>query len=408
MTFQNSIRAAVPLIALGAWLSISPALATEPPIEKDAKVLLGDNVKGENWTIAPVVHSDGFVRIYTLNTPYGDFQVSGQHRLEERLQELRALQTLEKMSKTKVFAQAVSKAGLAPLRFGRDLLTDPLGTAGNVVTGVQNLFDETVATVSQKDQGRDPLLNRLVGLTAAERDLAVRLGVDPYSDFVPLRNGLREVARVMALGSISVDAALSAIPGGAGIAVSATSTASALNSSVYSKTSSEIAAEVDSKLTALGVDKNTVQLFINNHAYTPADQYAVAGALQQLGASNSDVFLSRAAKANNPDTAKAYRYRAELLAKESKRLGSIKTFAVVSGALLNRNADGELVAVFPFDDVAWTDHVSASLTRVSGEIANNHETKPPEFAATGTMSAMTQDELKKLGWTLMPLDAAAP
>ncbi|MBI3678443.1 MAG: hypothetical protein HY243_17680 [Proteobacteria bacterium] len=395
-------------VAFAAFLVLEPASATEAPVQRDAHALLGADAKGDNWTVAPIVASDGFVRIYSLDTPYGTFQVSSQRRLDERLHELRALQTLEKMSRTKVLVDAVAKAGLAPLRFGRDLVLDPVGTAGNLVNGVGNMFDSAVTTVSDTGSRRDPLFNNLVGITKAERDLAVTLGVDPYSDFLPLRNGLRSVARVMAAGDISVSAALSAIPGGAGIAVSASSTASALNSSVYSKTSDEIAAEVTKKLAALGVEQATIQMFVGNHVYTPADQFAVADALEKLGADNSEAFVSRSAAAADADVAKLYRYRAELLAKESSRLGSIKSFTVVSGALLNRNADGELLAVFPFDDVTWTDRVSGSLTRVSAEIAKTGEAKSPVLAATGTMSEMAETELKKLGWTLVPLNMSSP
>ncbi len=380
----------------------APAFA-EPATEPSAASVLGADVKGENWTVTPLVESDGFVRIFDVQTPYGNFRSISQRRMDERLHELRALQTLEKLSRTKTFVDAVAKAGLAPIRFGGDLIADPVGTTGNVVTGIGNTFDNVVAGVSGKDSGRDPMLENVVGVTAAERELAATLKVDPYTDFVPLRDGLADVARVMAAGDITVDGALSAIPGGAGIAVSAGSTASDLDASIDSKTSNDIAALVVGKLDGASVDAEATGKFVGNHFYTPEDQFAIAVALEKLGAANSTAFVSRAATADRADVAKLYRYRAELLAQESGHLGTLKSFEVVSGVLLNRDAGGRLVGAFRFDDIAWTDKVAQSMAQLSAAIAASGEKQPPLFATTGGLSPTAEGELKKLGWTTVAL-----
>jgi hypothetical protein len=392
------------LVVAAALCSSATAQATESPIQGNAQALLGADVKGENWTVAPLVESDGFIRLYTIETPYGTFQVDGQRRMNERLDELRALQVLEKMSRTKAFGDAVVKAGMAPIRFGADLVTDPVATTGNFFTGVGNMFDNVVSSVSGKGSGRDPVLENISGMTGAERGLARTLGVDPYSDFVPLREGLADVARVMAAGDISVSAAISAIPGGAGIAVSAGSTADDLSTSIYSKTSNEIQDIVIAKLKGLGVNALVIDKFVKNHFFTPSDQFAIAVALEKLNAADSQAFVSRASEADSADVAKLNRYRAELLAKESLHLGTLKSFEIVSDVVLNRDAAGRLVAAFPFDDVAWTDTVSRSLTRISAEIAKRGESQKPVFATSGGVSAMAQDELIKLGWTIVKLD----
>ena len=89
-------------IAIAALIVAAPlSQAAEPPPETTATSVLGAEVKGANWTVAPTVRSDGFVRLYAVETPYGDFQVNGHRRMSERLQELRALKLLEEMSETR-------------------------------------------------------------------------------------------------------------------------------------------------------------------------------------------------------------------------------------------------------------------------------------------------------------------
>ncbi len=393
---------------LSAFAAMPPAAKTpaaaavETAPDVTAQSLLGADVKGENWEVAPAVRSDGFLRLFSVKTPYGDFQVNGVRRMKERINELRALQVLDKMSRTKAFGDALAKAGMAPIRFGRDLILDPVETTGNLVSGVGKMFNNIASNVSHRSASRDPLLESVSGITKAERDLAIDLNVDPYTDFTPLRKGLEDVAHAIAAGDLTVTAAISAIPGGAGIAVGATSTASTVAASIADKTSIEIAMLVTKKLQGLGVDDATIKTFVANTLFTPADEYAIADALETLHADNSTAFIVRANAAGSVDVAKFTRYRAELLAKESARLGTLKDFVIVSDIAINRDAKGRLVAAFPFDGVYWTDAVSKSLTRLSTD--DKSVNRPRAIASTGALSRMATAELKKLAWATMKLN----
>ena len=86
------------------------------------------------------------------------------------------------MSRSDEFGKALTNAGLAPIRFGRDLILDPVETTGNVVSGIGKMFANVAAGVSGRGGGRNSALGSITGETAAERELAFRLGVDPYTD----------------------------------------------------------------------------------------------------------------------------------------------------------------------------------------------------------------------------------
>ena len=373
--------------------------ATETAPDVTAASLLGADVKGENWEVASAVHSDGFLRIFSVKTPYGDFQVNGVRRMKERINELRALSVLEKMSRTKAFGDALAKAGMAPIKFGRDLILDPVETTGNFVTGVGKMFNNIYTGVKNRGKGRDPLLESVIGITKAERDLAAELNVDPYTDFTPLRNGLEDVAHAIAAGDLTVTGALSAIPGGAGIAVGATSTASTVAASIKDKTSTEIAQLVTKKLQGMGVDEATTKAFVANTNYTPADQYEISDSLEKLGAANASAYIARANEATTADVAKFMRYRAELLAMDTAKLGTLKDFTIVSDMAINHDAKGRLVGAFPFDGVYWTDSVAQSLTRLSNDMKSVN--RPRAIASTGALSPMATAKLKGMGWAVM-------
>jgi hypothetical protein len=393
-------------LAIAAALVIAAitSSSTEAPPEYQASKVLGANISGPNWTVASGIHTDGFVHLYAVETPYGNFQVNGHRRMEERLQELRALSVLEKMSETKAFMDALGDAGLAPVKFGRDLILDPVETTGNLFSGIAGMFDRTVSEVEHSDASRDGFVESVTGVKKAMRELAFELKVDPYTDFTPLHQGLVDMARVMAAGNLSVSAAISAIPGGAGIAVSASSTASNLANPIRDKSSAEIAELVTQQLKTLKVADDVIVQFVNNTAYSPGDLYAISQALTKLAATNADAFVRRAATVQSDDAAKFNRYRAELLAEKSAKLGTLTEFYTVQEFALNRDKAGTLVAAFPFDDLAWTEAVEHSIGAIGQEIASHGESHPPVFATTGKLTPRAAAELKKRGWKLVSIN----
>jgi hypothetical protein len=393
---------AISALALG--LGAATPLHAETLADADAaKILTPQQVAGPNWTIDPVVARNGFSRTYALTTPYGNFSVEGDRRLKERLAELAALDTLEKVSKTETFAEALAKAGLAPLRFGRDLITNPVETTANLFEGVFNVFDRVGAEIDQSNVSRDGTIESLLGVRKARRELAVSLGVDPYTDFKPLDKGLDDVAGAMAAGSLSVTAAFSAIPGGAGVAVSGTATAGQLSNPVRDKTSAELAALAEKDMLASGVDAATIRDFLKNPHYSPADQIALAAALKTLKAEGASQYVLRASQADSVDKAKFLRARLDTMAEHSAKLGGLASFVSFADYTVARNSRGQLVAVFPFDEIAWTPLVEKSFSRLTGEVVKRGESQKAMLATTGPVSAEAMKQLTKMGWQVVKL-----
>ena len=77
------------------------------------------------------MRSDGLLRIYTLTTPYGEFDVHGDQMLRMRINELAALHELEKIANSESYGKALLDAGLSPFRYTGRLITDPKKTVGD-------------------------------------------------------------------------------------------------------------------------------------------------------------------------------------------------------------------------------------------------------------------------------------
>lgn len=381
----------------------STLAALELPKPEPVQKYLGKAATGPNYTVKPIVRSDGVMRIFDVDTSYGQYAFDGVEFAKLRLHELDAVAAIEKMSQSDAFGQAFGRAALGPIKFGADLITNPADTVERSLNGIGNMFDRVGAGLSNSRADRDSLMDSLLGVSDTQRQLAVELDVDPYTDFPPLAQRLKEMAGVMAGGGLPVRAGLSFVPGGIGIAVSSVATVSDAKDTLRSKTAAQLIAEVRTTLSSLGVSDETINRLVENRNFTPADLLIMARALKKLNAQNTTVFVERAAEVGSRNVAFYHRRRAQILAARSAELGDIVSFVSAGGQPINVTRNGHIVAAFMVDDIAWTEIQQRTFVAANAEIKRTNPGAVPVLATTGTVSPMAAAEIGKLGWKIVQL-----
>jgi hypothetical protein len=230
----------------------APATLEVPKPAASAKFLAGA-LTGSNYTVRPTTRSDGIMRLFEVDTPYGAFQFDGVEFTRMRLRELEATAALEKMSESDAWVKSFGRTAVAPLKLGVDFVINPFDTMGRSVTGIHNMFDRAGASIAGQRSNRDSLADSLLGVSDAQRYLAVELGVDPYSDFPPLAQRLRQMASAMAGGQFTVKAGLVLVTGGVGIGLSAASNVEAAKDTLREKTAAQVIVEVRGILISLQI-----------------------------------------------------------------------------------------------------------------------------------------------------------
>jgi hypothetical protein len=396
--------AALPVATLlGVVLLSSVANALELPKPEPANKYLGKAATGSNYTVKPMVRSDGVMRIFDVDTSYGKYAFDGVEFAKLRLHELDAVAALEKMSQSDAFGQAFGRAALGPIKFGADLITNPADTVQRSLSGIGNMFDRVGAGLSNNRADRDNWMESLLGVTDTQRELAVSLDVDPYTDFPPLAQRLKEMASAMASGSLPVRAGLSLVPGGVGIAVSSVATVSDAKDTLRSKTAAQVIAETRATLLSLDVPDESVSRVVENRNYTPADLLIMARALKKLNAQNTAAFIDHAAGAGSRNVAFYQRRRAQILAARSSELGGITSFVTFGGQPINVARNGNIVAAFTVDDIAWTEIQQRTFIAATTEIHRTNPGATPVLATTGAVTPMAAAEIGKRGWKIVQL-----
>jgi hypothetical protein len=392
---------ALGLLAASAMTMQAFAADLENGPVASARKLLGEAAKGASYRIDDTVVSDGLLRSYSISTSYGQFFVHGDAFLAHRLRELAALAVLERESKSDAFGNAMAKALGAPVRTVGGLVTDPVGTVGRTLSGVGQMFGRIAASAAHPGSDPGGAADALLGVSAARRQIAADLGVDPYTDFEPLAHHLEKMAKASALGGLTIKMAFTAIPGGAGTAVSAVSTSQNLQALVRDKTPAQLIDINTRKLKKLGVPAKTINAFLGNKHFTPADHTAIVSSLETLkGVRNVQAFVSRAAQTEGRDLAMFLRTRADMIAAYQRHNGSIASFVVVRGFPLNQLKDGRMALIAPIDSLAWTPEVSGTAAAITGDLGKLGAKSGSILAISGSATPSAIDGFKGLGWDI--------
>jgi hypothetical protein len=383
------------------------AQAFEAPPSYNAAQIKGIARVGENYTVRSPVRSDGLMRLYDIETPYGEVAAQGDAMAHMRLNELKALALLEKVAGSETFAKSLVNAGLNPLKYTGRLITNPIGTIKGTLSGIGSMFDRIGSGLNNAGKTQDSALGSLIGVTSERRTLAATYGVDPYTDFPPLDAKLKQLSEAAALGGLAVTGALIAVPGAAGIVASNLSTANKLNNmSIEDLARQYSAAQIldlnRKKLTEMGVSPELTESLLANRNYTPIDMAAMVAAIDNMKTVRGRaVFFDAAAAADERSNAYFMRRQAELLAAEYKRHGGFEHIVTLGGLPFLVAKDGRFVTVAPIDALSWTQQSAARFEAFTKARSQLVAKSTGEIRITGTATPLAKKQLKTLGWTVV-------
>jgi hypothetical protein len=407
---RAAVGAALPLAVMAMPLATLAQPFERPPsfaIEK----IPGFWPSGDNYTIKNPVKSDGLLRIYTVETPYGEFVTHGDQMLRMRLNELAALHELEKIASSESYGKALLDAGLSPFRYTGRLITDPSKTIGDTFSGIGTMFGRISSDLANVGKTPGDPISGLLGVTDQKRKLATKVGVDPYTDMVPLDAKLSRLAEAAVAGGLTVSAAMMAVPvTTVGIIASNIGTASTIegvriDELARDQTAAQIFDLNRQRLRAMGADEELVEALIANHKYTPIDMAVLVAALDNMpGVEDRTVFLQRAAHIDTRSLAYFMRRHAEMLKSHQTRGAALVRFVSLGGYPFNLGRNGRIVGIMPIDSLAWTEAIAGVLRGCAADAQQFSPTGQVELRITGTATRRAKRELQALGWRVVEND----
>lgn len=413
----RAVRLPMTVAALSLLCGAASTTAADfeaPPEQSPAALLPSNMVAGKNFSIVDPVQDDGLMHRYVIDSRFGRFEAYGRSNLEIRVHEVAALTELASTSDIKLVANGVEQGVGNQVHTVIGVATNPIGTVTGIPKGIAHLFSGVGA------QGQEALAQgrRLVkasgdsgssqeadktadaakefaaqyfGLTHTEMRWYKKLGVDPYTDNVALRNAIRSNARVEAAASFGMRfAGLPQLPG-IGLMERA-------SDAIYNENPAAVRARARKILSGYGLSPTEIETWQNSKALSPTRQVLLLAAAEALtGVEGRGELFRHALGLTSNAEAEVYLQSVALLLQVHR---TQPLSAILPGLRLPtaRRADGRIVVCGAFESVYWTEDVATGEAQVRQSLPAGVST--PDLWVTGSVSERARSELQQRGWEL--------
>ncbi len=402
-------------------------------------------LSGPGFQVDPHVEIRGYMARFTIDTSLGPIQAESVEILGERIAELPALEALDAVSRSQAFVDAADASVTKTAQGLGQILRHPVQTLTGIPFGVARYFGNRLKRLGNQAQalsdrgarefgssgnphprGDGPMtqaraidraealgngsegndgwyadvgdeatreVKRQLKFGQVRRELAKRLGIDPYTSNPYLRERLDTLAWAGAGGHFAASAALGTLSGAGGLALS---WSKQLNDVVWKLDPVQLREHNARRLRLYSHDNLLMRQFLRRGVFTPTLQTELIDALDRLQpAAGSDALLELAMTAQSELEA---RYIVNALQLVGERLGTRArggTLLTVGAGLAYDSSDGERVLPLPIDYLAWTDEVARFLD--GEEFRGTHKT----VLVSGTATPRSQKELTARGWNIV-------
>jgi len=348
-------------VPLRAQAPAAPVTFESRPTLDASAILQPQILTGPNYTVRGPVPTYAGSNEYTIDSDFGVFTANGNAMLMRRIAEIRGIAKLQAISRTDQFAKAAVGAAASPLNVAKDLVADPVQTISSVPRGIFGFLNRAGEKVKEVAEGEGggigdgQAVSNLSGFSKTKRDLALKMGVDPYCTNEVFQRELSKVAWPAFLGKFTVDLGMAAVTGGAGTALSAANWTATLQDSLRDRSPTDLRLMNDHLLIdSMGVARADADAFLNNPAISPTTQTVIVSALAQLGNIPGQAeFIRQAAMSESERDALSFQQSVQMMAKLSST-APIARITHLDGLTACQTTDGTVVVPIQWDYVTWT------------------------------------------------------
>lgn len=372
----------------------------QPGILKAHSFLKPELLKGAHYKVDDQVKNDGVLNHYTVNSSFGIFRITSTSSLKILLREIEAIAAMRKVETDDTAIESLKQSGANTVEGVKNLVNDPKGTFASAAAGVGSLFNRAKETVGRRETtgAEDNKMEQLIGFSKSKGEIANKFGVSMYSRNEVLQTELDRLGWADYLGGLSVGVATSAVPGVGGLVLTTSGTARLLNEAINTTPASKLWLQNKNKMLGMGMNEDTVELFLNNPVFSPALQTIMTTALDSMkGVDNRELFVKIALQAGDPVMAKIVTQSAVMTAGYHKHIAPLKHLSPIARLARGEKKDGTIVVILPSDYIIWSDRI-ADLT--DSLAMKGPKSGGVEIWTLGDLSAMARSQLEAKGWVV--------
>ncbi|MFO1112969.1 MAG: hypothetical protein U1E38_07870 [Rhodospirillales bacterium] len=376
--------------------------AVAPTLLKASELLPAELRKGDTYEVDEAVRNDGLINTYTLNSPYGRYEVKGDDQLRYHENELEVLGALEEygVSQPVVFGLGVVNGAENYVEGGAQLIVYPARAIANVPIGFWNYSSQVAEmTRSRRTFYEDSYAEELIGFSQAKREFAGRTGVDPYTTNEAMQERLNALSWPSWGGGILATIGTVPVAGIAGFALTGASLPESMHLVNLDKAPEDLRIENRRRLKEMGVEEPLREAFLSHPWYSPRHQTIIVGSLYSLKqASGRPSFIAAAMAAGSEQDAFTMQRTAELLRAFDEYASPLTEVAAPQGLIVARAADGATVVPLYADRGVWTSGTQALADAWDRDAAAYPTASRKVLWVSGRLSPQMAEAVRQRGW----------
>ncbi len=388
----------------------------QPPTLSAAAILKPEFAAGKGFTVRDPVPTYAGRNAYIIDSDAGVFSADGNVMLMNRVQEIAAIAKLRDVSRTDEYKNALASAVASPLLLAKGLVTNPVNTVSGVPTGLWKMMNRAGQSIKERGQGRersqyeDSNAAQMIGFGKVKRDVALKLGVDPYSSNDQLQRELNGVSWAAYAGKMTFSLATAPIGGAAGLALTSVGVSTTFTKALRDQSPADLRLASLKLLLAMGCNKEDANSFLNNNAFSPSVQTALVMNLDSMkGVASRAAFIQLA---NNQSQSEGdaifFSQTSRILAELHNGGRTISRIVTLGSIPLAVGKDGSLIIGLQWDYASWTQNAAAFIAQIKAAKVGGKAPASIVVALSGDASPMVQQNLKAAGIMLATRIAPGP
>jgi hypothetical protein len=384
---------------------MDPALGYEPsPTLRASDLFPPEVVASPHHKVREEVGTDGFFRIYVIDSDFGRFEAAGDIEVRQRVQEIRALALLHGLRDVDACAAAEVDAAEVPCVARWHLVEEPVDTMEGVPP---EAWKEVlrVAAMDPDDRTLEESALRRAELEfeEAKRRLASRLAVNPYSPNLPLQRELNRTGWTVSAGGYALAEVPSLVESSVAPLPEDVLPAELVERLFNNNCPEDLRRRNRIELAVVGIPAEEIEAFLSHPAYSPRLQTGVVESLVALEpARNRGAYVRVAMLARSPRDAFFRMMGSLILRFHHLHVAPIERLFVLNGRTpAAYTSEGKLIVAAQVDYLLWTRPVDDFVRSFADAEVPEVQVESREMWLSGEASPKARREIEARGITVV-------
>ncbi|MFB3789289.1 MAG: hypothetical protein ACE15F_23265 [bacterium] len=370
-----------------------------PPVLQASEILPPDLPRSPVHRVREEVSTAGYHYHFIMESNFGLYDIESLDLLKIRVHEVKTLANVIEKNRTDEFFDSLGDHLFQTVSTPVQILQDPGGTLSALGQGI----GQHIQRIGRRFKDRNSSAQEDPGLRAKlisdeKRKAASELHLDVYSTNPKVQEFLDQIATARTRGDLVFKLGAFAIPGAAGLAVSAISYSNKVEDQLREKSPVDLYIDNEKKLLEMGMDSYWTGRFLNHPDLSPRHKTMITAALEAMpGVAGKEVLLEAALDTEGQESMAWFQVnRIVLLSRCHINDMKLRQITMIQGLPIAASEQGRNILLLPIDIAYASEDAEAILQGLTRERSGGWD-----LLLTGQLTPRARQKAESAGFRVV-------